>query len=61
MDLAIIMGRKDHFKEVMEWSKGMKKNTPERRSSWSRLKSDMRNMPTKYENMLSLRLDNTCG
>jgi hypothetical protein len=37
----------------------MKKSKPELRSSWNKLKNDMKNMLTKHEGMLSLKLGNS--
>jgi hypothetical protein len=51
MDLAIPMGCKYHSKEVVIMVKGREEKYPKLKSSWNRLKNDMRNMLTKHESM----------
>jgi hypothetical protein len=51
MDLTIPMGRKYHSKEVVKMVKGCKEKYPKPKNSWSRLKTDMRSMPTKHKGM----------
>jgi hypothetical protein len=61
MDLTIHVDVKITPRKLWRWSKGMRKNMPKPRNFWSKFKSDMRNMPTKHEGMLNLKLGNMCG
>ncbi len=61
MDLIIPLGRRDHSKEVVEMVKEHEEKSPKPIISWSKFKIDMRNMPTKHESMLNMRLGNMCG
>jgi hypothetical protein len=45
MDLAIPMGQRDHSKEVVKMVKKCENYTLELKSSWSKSKIDMKNMP----------------
>jgi hypothetical protein len=47
-------------KKLSKWSRGVRNCTPKLKSSWSRLKNGIKNMPIKHEGMWSLRLGNTC-
>jgi hypothetical protein len=48
-------------RKLWGWSRGMKRNMPEPKSFWNKLKNGMKNMPIKHESMWSLKLGNMCG
>ncbi len=52
MDLTISWDIKIIPRKLWRWSRGVKKNMFELRSSWNMLKSGTKSMPTKREGML---------